>query len=504
MNDSCELTISLPEGELQGHREGECAVWRGIPYAAPPTGERRWRAPAGVIPWQGIRHAAGNGDACWQDALACSEMGGGSPGDLSEDCLWLNIFAPRGQRQALPVIVWLHGGGYTLGSAGLPLYDGKALAARGVIVVAVNYRLGHFGFFAHPALDDEQGCTANFALLDQIAALHWVQRAISLFGGDPRQVTLMGESAGARSVLSLMASPLTAGLFHKAIVQSAYTLDDLPLAQARVRSQKLLATLYPHISTMDAAFLRSIPASLLAAAPPGLGISPVPIAGDRVLPHPMLETFLAARQHPMPVMIGNNSDEASVMAWFGVDLAAQVRRMRQQQRLGLALIRLLYPGIRGDLALGRVMCRDMAFTTLGSIVRDAQHKRRQPCWRYYFDYVSQGSRHLFAHGAWHGNEIAYVFDNLNQAPALMGRDFDTTDYAFAGHLADYWVSFASWRAQQPNCLPGPVAWPACAKHRDVTLGLGVNSEPKIRLWRRFMRLRTRVFQRIMRRHVTLE
>ncbi len=159
----------------------------------------------------------------------CRELGGGDPGNFSEDCLYLNVWAPAVRHEPLPVMVWLHGGGYTIGAGSLPPYDGQALAKRGAIVVTVNYRLGHLGFFAHPALEGEGAeCIHNFALLDQIAALRWVQDNIAAFGGDTQNVTLFGESAGARSVLSLMASPLAKGLFHKAIIQSGYTLPDTP------------------------------------------------------------------------------------------------------------------------------------------------------------------------------------------------------------------------------------------------------------------------------------
>ncbi|BDH45985.1 carboxylic ester hydrolase [Salmonella enterica subsp. enterica serovar Choleraesuis] len=509
MNNPSTIHITLPDGELIGLREDALAIWRGIPYAAPPLGELRWRAPQPVERWEGVREAFDNGSACWQDEVACSEMGGGSPGSLSEDCLWLNVFAPAESSEPLPVMVWLHGGGYTIGSAGLPPYDGRALARRGVVLVSVNYRLGHFGFFSHPALDDEEqeGPVANFALLDQIAALRWVQQNIHLFGGDAGRVTLFGESAGARSVLSLMASPLAKGLFHQAAVQSAYTLDDVPLSKARTRSQTLINALLPHDNDappLTAAELRAIPAQDIAQASVACSTGPVPIAGDRVLPVPMLETFFATRQHRMPVLIGSNSDEASVMAWFGMDLAEQIQRLRREQRLGLALIRLLYPRVRGDAQLGRVVCRDMAFTTLGLVVMQAQQRAGQPCWRYYFDYVSESGRSQFPDGAWHGNDIPYVFDNLDLAPVVMGRDFDDQDRAFAALVADYWVSFARSAGSHTQSLPGPMAWPACSGKHSRTLGLGVGSRYRLRLWRGFMQLRLQFFKRVMRHHVTLD
>lgn len=230
--DMVNPTIPLADtvqGKLIGVVDKDIHIWRGIPYAAPPVGERRWRAPQPVTPWSGTRQADTFSRASWQDIEYCKALGGGDPGAFSEDCLYLNVWSPAGRRAPLPVMVWLHGGGYTLGAASLPPYDGLALAKREVVVVTVNYRLGHLGFFAHPALEGESDERVNnFALLDQIAALRWVQENIAAFGGDPQNVTLFGESAGARSVLSLLASPKGNGLFHKAIVQSGYAARDCP------------------------------------------------------------------------------------------------------------------------------------------------------------------------------------------------------------------------------------------------------------------------------------
>lgn len=206
--------VKTRQGILSGTSEENIHIWRGIPYAAPPVGDLRWRAPQPAARWQGVRRAETFSASSWQDIEYCRELGGGDPGSFSEDCLYLNVWSPAARSQPLPVMVWLHGGGYTIGAGSLPPYDGKALASRGVVVVTVNYRLGHLGFFAHPALEGEDGERIyNFALLDQIAALQWVQENIHAFGGDAANVTLFGESAGARSVLSLMVSPKSRGLF---------------------------------------------------------------------------------------------------------------------------------------------------------------------------------------------------------------------------------------------------------------------------------------------------
>ena len=494
--------IALSQGVVIGVVEQDIALWRGIPYARPPVGELRWRAPQPPEYQQTPLIADTFGPASWQDRESCQTLGGGDPGRFSEDCLYLNIWRPRHHNGALPVMVWLHGGGYTIGASSLPPYDGKALARRGVLVVTVNYRLGHLGFFAHPALSGEQQAPLyNFALSDQIAALAWVKDNIALFGGDVNNVTLFGESAGARSVLSLMASPLAKGLFHKAIVQSAYTLADVPVADAMAKSQAVAG--HFGLENASAAQLRAIPAGQLVNLPAPLTIGPVPICGDQVLPVPMLETFFTARQHPVPLIIGSNSDEASVMAWFGVDLAAQIQRMRRERRLGLGVIRLLYPGVSGDLELGRQVCRDMAFTTMGFVAMQAQQRVGQPCWRYWFDYVAEAERNTYANGTWHGNEVPYVFNTLAITPPACDY-VNQRDVAFSGQVADFWVQFATRGDARHPVLEGPVNWPACIQRRDRTLRIGLALRAGFRVENRFMRTRMQLFKRIMRHLVSLD
>ncbi|MBS5208458.1 carboxylesterase/lipase family protein [Klebsiella pneumoniae] len=489
------------QGSLAGCEEQGIYIWRGIPYAAPPVGPLRWRAPQPPARWQGVRQADAFSAASWQDIDYCRELGGGDPGRFSEDCLYLNVWAPASAAQPLPVMVWLHGGGFTIGAGSLPPYDGKALASRDVVVVTVNYRLGHLGFFAHPALEEEAGERLyNFALLDQIAALQWVQENIHAFGGDAANVTLFGESAGARSVLSLMASPKAKGLFHKAIIQSGYTLPGLPRERA-LEKGRLLAEHFA-LPNASADQLRAIPAEAFWSLTAPLNTGPAPIAGDIVLPQPMLETFFAGRQHPMPVMIGSNSDEASVMAVFGVDIAGQIQKLRRERRLGLGLIKLLYPGVKGDEALGREVCRDMAFTTLGYVVMQAQQRVGQPCWRYWFDYVAQAEHDTYPHGAWHGNEVPYVFDNL-QLTEPVRQYASAADLAFAAQVADYWVQFARV-ASGEQALAGAVRWPACLRGRDRLLRIGLHKRAGFKVENRFMRARLALFRRVMKHHVTLD
>jgi para-nitrobenzyl esterase len=401
-------------------------------------------------------------------------------------------------------MVWLHGGGFTIGAGNLDPYRGKALAAQGAVVVTLNYRLGHFGFFSHPALDAQYpagGVINNFALLDQIAALQWVQRNIPAFGGDRHNVTLFGESSGARSVLSLCCSPLTEKLFHKGIVQSAYSLPDVPQKQA----QKMGLQVAAHFDLPEDASaeqLRELPADQFWSLARPLMVGPVPISGDAVLPKPMLNTFMTGKQHRIPLLIGSNSDEASVLDFFGVDAAAVLRQMRSKNRVSYRLMKWLYD-IHDDTLLGRAVARDMAFTVLPLIVAQAQHNIGMPAWRYWFDYVSENARDLYPHGTWHGNEIVYVFNTLETFTPPSQRHYSEQDKTFAAEVSAYWVTFAREASEFSSRLPGKVDWPVWRPGEDLTLALGDQGKAQAVVKARFMRGRLRLFRLMMRSHVKL-
>lgn len=499
--------IETAEGVLRGTMDDDVFVFRGIPYAAPPTGALRWRTPQAVTPWQGERDATQWGSASWQSREYCTAVGGGDPGAFSEDCLYLNLWTPELKPATpMPVMVWLHGGGFAVGSGGLPPYVGAPLAAEGVVIVTINYRLGHLGFFAHPALDaeyDGETPVNNFALLDQITALMWVQRNIEAFGGDKHNVTLFGESSGARSVLSLFASPLATGLFHKGIAQSAYALPDSTREQALEKGQRLARHFNLHNASAEQ--LRALPADAFWPLDRAMANGPVAISGDRVLPQPMLEVFARGLQQPLPLMVGSNSDEASVLSYFGIDPASAVSRLRDKRRLLLKLLRALYGGLYDDQALGRLLARDLTFTCMGYIMALAQHKAGIPGWRYYFDYVSENSRDIYPDGAWHGNEIPYVFNSLDNLSAEMAlRPFTEGDRQMAKQVSGYWLAFARYATPFSSKLEGSVDWPAWHPGAgDLTLRIGDRGRAGCKLERRFMLRRMQIFRLLMRALVHL-
>lgn len=225
------VETQIDSGTLRGREADGIKSFKGIPYAAPPVGELRWRAPAAPTAWSGVREADQYGSDCVQNRVSWDKTQSAQP--TSEDCLTLNVWAPAAAKKA-PVMVWIHGGGFVMGSGSQPIFDGAKLAGRDVVVVTFNYRLGRFGFFAHPALTREAAgaATGNFAFMDQVAALEWVKRNIAAFGGDPGNVTIFGESAGGGSVNQLMLAQPARGLFHKAIAQSGGGRDVLPLLSA--------------------------------------------------------------------------------------------------------------------------------------------------------------------------------------------------------------------------------------------------------------------------------
>ena len=445
-------------GAVVGARESGVEVFRGLPYAAPPVDDLRWREPRPVPAWRDQRDASRNGKACMQQPGASLE-GGGDPGPLSEDCLTLNLWTP-GTAGRRPVMVWIHGGALVFGGGGVPLYNGTALARRDVVVVTLNYRLGALGFFAHPALGD--GGPMNFGLLDQVAALQWVRRNIAVFGGDPGNVTLFGESAGAQSVLALYASPLARGLFHRGIAQSAYGIPSHTRKKARQAGVAVANAVGLPGASASLAQLRAVaPGRFFGLRDPATNLAPGFIVGDTALPRTILETFQQKNQAPLPLVIGSNSDEATVAVAFGLEPALLIERMRA----GRVLVEPLYPGVDDSDALGRFLVRDLVFTAFARRIAYLQ-SQRAPTWRYYFSHVPERQRARLP-GVAHGGEIAFVFGTAGIC-GCMDAAFTPADEALARRTADYWTAFA--HTGDPNVAGAP-HWPADSVRRARVLEL---------------------------------
>jgi para-nitrobenzyl esterase len=455
--------VQLDDGSLQGMQSQSVLSFKGIPYAAPPTGKWRWQEPQTVAKWKGVRDAKNFGNACIQKP-GLSDKNGGNPGVISEDCLYLNVWTPvLPQRGKLPVMVWIHGGGLVFGSAAVHGYSGDSLARRGAVIVSINYRMGPLGFFSHPALDAERTGFKNFGLLDQIAALKWVQKNIAAFGGDPDNVTLFGQSAGAESVLALYSSPLARGLFHKGIAQSPYGIPSHTPEKARKVGMAVASAVGLDGLRASAAQLRAIPASKFGSLDaPELTLSPAFIVGDAALPISILETFQKKNEAALPLIIGNNSDEASVAAAFGVDSGKVIEGLGKSR----ILVKPLYPKVSNDAELGRQVMRDAVFTAFARRIAYL-HSQKAPTWRYYFSYVQERLRGSQP-GVPHGGEITYTMDTGDHCGCL-AVPFNASDSLLAQRIGDSWVAFArSGSPQTPRLAP----WSKDSASNDRVLEFG--------------------------------
>ncbi|MFA5182491.1 MAG: carboxylesterase/lipase family protein [Syntrophales bacterium] len=475
-------TVKLAAGIVQGTQEHGVAVFRGIPYAAPPVGNLRWQPPQPVQSWQGVRSAASFGPACPQPEVSELE-GGGDLGKLAEDCLYLNIWKPvNPPAKKLPVLVWIHGGGFLVGAGSGPEYPGDKLARKGVLVVSLNYRLGPLGFLVHEDLEKESpaGVSGNYGLLDQIAALQWIRNNIGAFGGDPDRITLFGESAGAASISLLMLSPPARGLFHRAIMQSATATTlpyIMPLAngsydQARETGRKLAAGLGCEKGRDALAAMRAkTPEEIMAAARSPLddiafsneGLLFAPVYDGRLIPG-RPEILLAQGTQPqMPVIIGTNKDEATL---FTGDLSYKTYKGWISKHFGSneKEIEKIYPlGDETDfLSAANRFLTALWFTEPARFLARVMTAKGAPVYRYQFTRVPE-SFWMAGKGAYHGVEIPYVFGNVAR------DDPSETDKMLSETITAYWIRFAA--QGNPNTA-GLTAWPAYDRASEPYLELG--------------------------------
>ncbi|MFT4198392.1 MAG: carboxylesterase family protein [Pseudoxanthomonas sp.] len=462
--------VVVDGGRLQGAAEADVAVFRGIPYAAAPVGELRWRPPLPPLPWSGVRDARRFGNDCPQPPID-GPPGPGYVNPTSEDCLFLNVWTPRAAASApLPVMVWIHGGAWIMGAGSWPPYDGAAFARQGIVLVTINYRLGRFGTFPHPALRRESERSgepwADYGLLDQIAALRWVKRNIAAFGGDPDNVTIFGESAGGRSVNMLLTSPLAAGLFAKAIAQSGggqsrleSVVDTagsaLPAAEARALAWTRSLGLPDDV---DAQTLRRLSTERVAALDPKAPL-PAPVVDGTVLPMQVDAAMIEGRHAKVPYLAGANSAEYSLLRWLPG--AAEARLQADGE--GADAIVAAYAAGGGD----RAGALARWWGEAGYVGPARFYARRMaasgtPAWLYHFAYVAHDARGR-APGAVHGADEGLVFHN-EEKPSRYGDS--AHDAPMAALLNAYWAQFA--RTGDPN-RDGLPHWPRLQADGDALL-----------------------------------
>jgi para-nitrobenzyl esterase len=462
--------VRVEQGQLAGTpgKAPGVQVYRGIPFAAPPVGDLRWKAPQPPAPWQGIREAKNFGNACWQTQYPAGSIYQAKLPPLSEDCLYLNVWtAAKSAQDHMPVMVWIHGGGFTRGSGSGDTYDGENLARKGVVVVTINYRLGVFGFFAHPALTAESArhSSGNYALLDQIAALQWVKKNIAAFGGNPDSVTIFGESAGSWAVNALMASPLAKGLFHRAIGESGGLFAPMKdLAEAEKAGESLASSLHATENSLKA--LRALSAEELLNA----GDTPIAsaIVDGWVLPADVQTIFSQGKQNDVHLLVGSNADEGTTLAPQGAKVTSEVFIGQIRQRYGSQAEQFLkvYPAASDSEAVASFYAayRDQVFGwEMRTWARMAAQTGRHSVYLYYFSHRPPGPQSSRL-GAFHACELPYVFGNF-----IWPFPWEEEDRKLSDAVSTYWVNFA--RTGDPNG-EGLVKWPAWSPASEQALEFG--------------------------------
>ena len=454
------LLVKLDSGMVTGvaGASADMRIYKGIPFAAPPVGDLRWRAPKPVAHWDGVKTADKFGPTCMQ----------GNGNGSSEDCLYLNVWtAAKSANEKRPVMVWIYGGGYNTGSGSQAMYDGEALAKKGAVIVTLNYRLGVFGFFAYPELtkeSDRRGA-ANFGVMDALSALQWVQKNIAQFGGDPKRVTIFGESAGAGMVANLMVTPQAKGLFHRAIGESsAWSTASISHLNTLAEAEQTGLKIADGLGAKSLAELRAKPADVVLKGGRGTG----PVVDGYLIPEDPGMVFAAGTQIEVPVLTGSNRDES-----FGgnprsaSDFAEQARK-----RFGdLADTYLkLYPASSDDQARESAFFsgRDEMAFVMRNWARLASKPGKSKAYVYYFTQqrplVPNGKeKGAFAPGphgsATHVSEILYVFNHLDNS-----RPWTDQDRQVADTMSSYWVNFA--KSGDPNGGGLPV-WPRYDPNKDL-------------------------------------
>ncbi|MDR0619799.1 MAG: carboxylesterase family protein [Bacteroidales bacterium] len=461
-------------GKVTG--DGAVKIFMGIPFAAPPVGELRWKAPQPAAAWDGVREctalpaSAMQGKPtpffCWSKEFLIPDK------PVSEDCLYLNVWTPaKTSKGKFPVIVWIHGGGFSGGSGTVPLYDGEAMARKGVIFVTINYRLGIFGFLAHPDLsaEAENGVSGNYGILDQIAALKWVQENIGAFGGDPDRVTVAGQSAGAFSVNMLMVSPLAKGLFSRAIAQSGGMFGKVlslgqTLQEAETAGKQLTDEL--NISVKN---LRLLPADSLLKIRGRFAITI-----DNVVIPPVSETFAQGKQNDVPLISGWNADDG---VSFGPPVNSEQFKQMVEMQYGEKnvdkFLEIFPAGTDEQVAKSQKLLSVLSFGWNNYIWAKMQTETgKSKAYLYYFKRVPPVHSGEPNYGAFHSAEFSYALHTLNK----WDRPFTDTDYRLEEIMSSYWVNFAATGDPNGEGLP---LWPVFNDDNPAVIELGdkVKSAP---------------------------
>ncbi len=461
--------IETSAGKLRGVAVDDLNVFKGIPYALPPLGASRWKPPVSMPAWKGVRDATQFGAACVQPKPRAGSIYADEPPEMSEDCLFLNIWAPKNARKA-PVFVWIYGGALTAGASNLSMYEGSKVASRGVVFVSINYRLGILGYLAHPELSAEspEKISGNYGLKDQIEALRWIQRNIAAFGGDPANVTIAGESAGALSVMHLMTSPPARGLFAKAIAQSAYMISLPELKEPKYGGQSaesIGAQLATAINAPTLAALRSSDGATLVSAAARTGYFPMNNVDGRTLPRQIVDAFERREQAKVPILAGFNEGEIRSLRILIPPVPAEAATYESEIRARYAdradEFLKLYPSTNLEESILAITRDALYGWTAEKLVR-SQTSLGERGFLYLFDHGYPAANSAGLH-AFHAAEIPYVFGNIDRTAPDWPKIPDTpAERAFSDAMLEYWTSFA--RSGEPSASQQP-DWPAYGSKR---------------------------------------
>ncbi len=454
------LTVKTEQGKAHGKtiNDNKVKAWLGLPYAAPPTGDARWKAPSAPAKWKGERDATKYGAHCAQgrvfEDMVFQDSG------ASEDCLFLNVYAPADatDKSKLPVMFWIHGGGFAGGGSDEPRHNGDFLPLKGVVLVTINYRLGVFGFLATPDLAKEaNGAAGNYGLMDMVSALHWVKDNVKNFGGDPGNVTIFGESAGSFAVCTLMASPLAQGLFQKAIGESGGAIGRGPLnygvlAEREAKDQEWVAS----TGAASLTALRAMSTDAILDAVKSKHASFPPDIDGKVLTEPVDDTYAAGKQSHVPLIAGWNADENPALTRDGMTVekwkafAAENFKERADEFLKL------YPGSTdAEATRSAIDYGSDSFIAMGTWRWLEAHRKNgeSPVFRYHFELAATPSKFHAGTFAFHSDDIEYVFGTLDTRPEWNVRP---EDRKLSDAMMTYWTNFA--KTGDPNGASMP-QWP---------------------------------------------
>jgi len=435
-------SVSVDGGLISGVKGNfsDVTVYKGVPFAAPPVGDLRWKAPQPVQDWVGVKKCEDFGPSPMQAKpvpfMVYTKEFLIPEAPISEDCLYLNVWTKGKGPEKRPVFVWIYGGGFSSGGAAVPIYDGEAMANKGIVFVSINYRVGVFGFLSHPELTKESPnhTSGNYGLLDQIAALKWVKRNIAALGGDPDNVTIDGQSAGSMSVNCLVASPVAKGLFHKAIAESGSFLVDNPLIKANnlENAEQQGLKLAGAVNAKSLEELRKVPAEDLMKVQGRYS----PIVDGYVLPQPISKIIAEGKQNQVPLITGWNADEAFVTGFKKKD--AFIKQAREQYGAEAATFLKYFPAATDEQAARSQikLSRDLTFALSGYKWAGLQ-SLTAPVYVYNFCRKLPASPDFVKYGAFHTGEVAYDLDNLR----FLDRPWEAEDLQLASMMSAYWVNF---------------------------------------------------------------